>query len=109
MGKIKSKIADLWAVWDNRINFAVSIDQKPLMFINYGVNLTTLLAVLSIKIKYSFVVVIVAILLILLQAWLLSKTNLQKKFADKTANQNFAWLDHVKDTKEIKDKLIGPE
>lgn len=97
-----SKIANLWAVWDQRITFAMRLDQKPIQFVAWGVQLTTLLAVLSIKIKYSFVAIGCAAVLIFIQAWLLSKTKLQKKFDAAQSVQNQAWLDHVEELHELR-------
>jgi hypothetical protein len=102
---LKAKAANFLAVWDQRISFAMRLDSKPLQFISWGVQLTTLLAVLNIKVKYSAVAIGAAVILIVIQAWLLSRTNLQKKFDGVTARQNQEWLDHVKDTKEIKERL----
>lgn len=78
------------------------LDQKPLQFISWGVQLTTLLAVLSIKVKYSALAIGAAAVLIIIQAWLLSKTNLQKKFDAAQARQNQEWLDHVAELHEVK-------
>ncbi len=97
-----NKIANLWAVWDQRVTFAMRLDQKPIQFVAWGVQLTTLLAVLSIKIKYSFVAIGVAAVLIVIQAWLLSKTKLQKKFDAAQSKQNQEWLDHVRELHEVK-------
>lgn len=81
------------------------LDQKPLQFISWGVQLTTLLAVLSIKVKYSALAIGAAVVLIVVQAWLLSKTNLQKKFDAAQSVQNQEWIDHVEDTREILKRL----
>ena len=97
-----NKIANLWAVWDQRITFAMRLDQKPLQFISWGVQLTTLLAVLSIKVKYSALAIGAAVVLIVVQGWLLSKTKLQKKFDAAQARQNQEWLDHVAESHKVK-------
>jgi hypothetical protein len=97
-----SKIANIWAVWDQRITFAMRLDQKPLQFVSWGVQLTTLLAVLSIKVKYSALAIGAAVVLIIIQAWLLSKTKLQKKFDAAQSVQNQAWLDHVDELHELR-------
>jgi hypothetical protein len=99
---ISNKIANLWAVWDQRITFAMRLDQKPLQFISWGVQLTTLLAVLSIKVKYSALAIGAAVVLIVVQGWLLSKTKLQKKFDAAQARQNQEWLDHVAESHKVK-------
>lgn len=99
---LKCKISEFLAVWDQRITFAMRLDQKPLQFVSWGVQLTTLLAVLSVRVKYSFVAIGCAVVLIVIQAWLLSKTKLQKKFDAAQSRQNQEWLDHVRESNSMK-------
>jgi hypothetical protein len=105
MRGLKSKAANFMAVWDQRISFALRLDSKPMQFVSWGLSFSTFCGVFHIDIKYPALAIGAAVILIVIQAWLLSRTNLQKKFDGVTARQNQEWLDHVKDTKNIKERL----